>query len=72
MSERLHVLVVEDNQGDVDLIREALSDTGLVNFEIEAVSRLSEAITRLKKSVSILSCLTSGSPTARVWRPSIS
>jgi two-component system cell cycle sensor histidine kinase/response regulator CckA len=50
MSERLHVLVVEDNQGDVGLIREALSDTGFVNFQIESVSRLSEALARLKNA----------------------
>jgi putative two-component system response regulator len=48
MSEKLHVLIVEDNQADVDLIREALSDTGLVSFQIEPVSRLSEALARLK------------------------
>jgi putative two-component system response regulator len=50
MSERLHVLVVEDNQGDVDLIREALSSSGFVSFQIEAVSRLSEALARLKNA----------------------
>jgi PAS domain S-box-containing protein len=48
MSETLRVLAIEDNQADVDLIREALSDTGLVNFQIEDVSRLSEALVRLK------------------------
>jgi len=48
MSERLRVLVIEDNQGDADLIREALPETGPVGFHIEAVSRLSEALTRLK------------------------
>jgi putative two-component system response regulator len=48
VSERLHVLIVEDNQADVDLIRETLPDTGLVSFQIESVSRLSAALARLK------------------------
>jgi putative two-component system response regulator len=48
MSEILSILIVEDNQADIDLIREALSGSGFVSFQIEAVSRLSEAIARLK------------------------
>ena len=48
MSEILHILIVEDNQADVDLIRETLPDTGLVSFQVESVSRLSEALARLK------------------------
>jgi putative two-component system response regulator len=50
MSKSLHVLIVEDNQGDVDLIREALPETGPVSFQIESVSRLSEALARLKNA----------------------
>jgi response regulator RpfG family c-di-GMP phosphodiesterase len=50
MRETLRVLVVEDNQADVDLIREALSDTKFVNFQIDSVSRLSEALARLKNT----------------------
>ena len=48
MSEMLHILMVEDNPADVDLIRELLPDTGAVGFQIESVSRLSEALSRLK------------------------
>jgi putative two-component system response regulator len=48
VSEKLHVLIVEDNQADIDLIREALPETGPVSFRIESVSRLSEALARLK------------------------
>jgi putative two-component system response regulator len=48
MNERLHILIVEDNQADIDLIREALPETGPVSFQIESVSRLSEALARLK------------------------
>lgn len=48
MSETLRVLLVEDNQADVDLIQEALPETGRVSFRIESVSRLSEALARLK------------------------
>jgi putative two-component system response regulator len=47
MSEILHILIVEDNQADLDLIRETLPDTGLVSFRIESVSRLSDALARL-------------------------
>jgi putative two-component system response regulator len=50
VSEKLHVLIVEDNQADIDLIREALSSSGFVSFQIEAVSRLSEALARLKNA----------------------
>jgi PAS domain S-box-containing protein len=50
MRETLRVLVVEDNRGDIDLIREALSDTRFVNFQIDSVSRLSEALARLKNT----------------------
>jgi len=47
MSESLRVLVVEDNPADVDLIREALPDRGGVAFQVEAVSRVAEAVVRL-------------------------
>ena len=47
MSERLHVLIVEDNPADVDLMRDALPETGLIQFHSESVPRLSEALTRL-------------------------
>jgi PAS domain S-box-containing protein len=48
MSKLLSVLIVEDNQADVDLIRESLLNTGKISFRIESVSRLSEALARLK------------------------
>jgi len=44
MSERLRVLVVEDNSADVDLIRERMSVIGLLSFQINSVPRLSEAL----------------------------
>lgn len=47
MSERLRVLVVEDNPAYLDLIREYMSDSGFNRFQIDSVSRLSEAIARL-------------------------
>jgi putative two-component system response regulator len=50
MNAILKVLVVEDNPADVDLIRETLSSTRPAAFEIESVSRLSEALSRLTKS----------------------
>jgi PAS domain S-box-containing protein len=49
MSERLHVLVVEDNLADVDLIREYMADSRLIHFQIDSVSCRSEAIARLER-----------------------
>jgi PAS domain S-box-containing protein len=48
MSELIRVLLVEDNQADVDLIREMLPETGAICFRIESVSRLSEALILLQ------------------------
>jgi DNA-binding NtrC family response regulator len=45
--ETKYILVVEDNPADIDLMREALPETGLVQFQIESVPRLSDAIARL-------------------------
>jgi len=47
MSKRLHVLIVEDNPADVDLIRDALPEMGPTRFHSESVPRLSEALARL-------------------------
>ena len=72
MSERLRILVVEDNPADADFIREMLPETGPMSFQIESVSRLSEALTRLESKASISSCWTSACPTARGCKPSTS
>ena len=48
MSELIRLLLVEDNQADVGLIREMLPETGTSCFRIESVPRLSEALNRLK------------------------
>jgi two-component system CheB/CheR fusion protein len=47
MSEELRVLIVEDNPADVDLMRDALPETGPIRFHSESVPRLSEALARL-------------------------
>jgi light-regulated signal transduction histidine kinase (bacteriophytochrome) len=47
MNERLHVLIVEDNPADVDLMREALPETGPIRFQSESVPRLSDGIARI-------------------------
>jgi diguanylate cyclase (GGDEF)-like protein len=47
MNERLHVLIVEDNPADVDLMREALPETGPIQFQSESVPRLSDGIARI-------------------------
>ena len=48
MSERLRILIVEDNPADADFVQEMLSETGSASFEIESVARLFEALTRLE------------------------
>jgi len=48
MSDKLRVLIVEDNPADADFIEEPLAETGPVSFQVESVSRLSEAFTRLE------------------------
>lgn len=48
--EEIKVLLVEDNPGDVKLVRWALKNTSQVSFKIEAVERLSEAIEHLRKN----------------------
>jgi PleD family two-component response regulator len=47
MSEGLHVLIVEDNPADADLMRNALPETGPIRFHSESVPRLSDALARL-------------------------
>lgn len=42
-----HILLVEDNPGDVDLIREALSKVPAGQFELDSVDRLKTALSRL-------------------------
>jgi two-component system CheB/CheR fusion protein len=47
MSEGLHVLIVEDNPADADLMRNALPEIGPIRFHSESVPRLSDALARL-------------------------
>jgi DNA-binding response OmpR family regulator len=45
MSQPLALLLVEDNPADADLIREMLTSSGPVTFDVETASRLSDAVT---------------------------
>jgi DNA-binding response OmpR family regulator len=47
-TESFKILLVEDNPGDVRLIQEAMTETDMVEFELEHVDRLSEALARLE------------------------
>lgn len=47
MSDRLRILLVEDNPGDADLIEELLPIDGPVVFEVDCVARLSEALEKV-------------------------
>ena len=51
MDDRLKVLLIEDNPGDADLLREALEEPGIapVEFELEHVDRLSQAVQCLER-----------------------
>lgn len=49
MNEPVHVLVVEDNPGDAELIREELSQTPNSAFGLEHVARATEAAARLNR-----------------------
>jgi PAS domain S-box-containing protein len=65
MNKISHILMVEDNQADVDLIREALPETGPVSFRINFVPRLSEALEQLKDEGIDLVILDLGLPDSR-------
>jgi PAS domain S-box-containing protein len=47
MNEKLRILIVEDNPADADFIHEMLPQAGPLNFQVESVQRLSEALARL-------------------------
>lgn len=47
MNESLHILIIEDNPADVELLRDALQESGAIRFNCESVPRLSEALARL-------------------------
>ena len=49
MHEKLRLLVVEDNPADAEFIQEMLPEIGPLSFQIESVSRLSAALTRLER-----------------------
>ena len=48
MNEALRILVVEDNPGEKDFSHKMLPEAGRVGFQIESVSQLSAALTRLE------------------------
>lgn len=56
------ILLVEDNPGDVDLIRMMLAETKAVSFNIISTQRLSESIERLKTDAIDLVLLDLGLP----------
>jgi PAS domain S-box-containing protein len=48
VSERVRILLIEDNPADVDLVREALPDAGAASFLVESAPRLSAGLARLE------------------------
>jgi len=49
VSERLRILIVEDNPADADFIHEMLPQAGPLNFEVKSAQRLSEAVAQLER-----------------------
>ncbi len=49
MDNTLKLLVVEDNPEDIELVSRMLTKKQFVNFEVETVARMSEAVLRLEK-----------------------
>ena len=47
----IKVLLIEDNPGDARLIREALSDSDILNFELKWVDQLETGIELITKDV---------------------
>ena len=62
MSNKMRVLLVEDNPGDADLIREMLPSTGEAGFAIHCVPCLSDAVNFLGKEKPDLTLLDLGLP----------
>ncbi len=62
MNDKLRVLLVEDNPGDADLIREMLPSAGDVGFSIHCVPRLTDAVSFLGKEKADLTLLDLGLP----------
>ncbi len=65
MNTAVRILLVEDNPGDVDLIRDMLTETGSVNFSIESASKLSHALSRIKSGSIDVVLLDLGLPDSR-------
>jgi signal transduction histidine kinase/DNA-binding response OmpR family regulator len=57
MDKPLHILLVEDNPGDADLIREMLPSDDESEFRVHCVSRLSDAVSHLHKQKTDLALL---------------
>ncbi len=57
MNKPLRILLVEDNPGDVDLIREMLPSDDDSEFRVHCVSRLSDAVSHLHKQETDLALL---------------
>ena len=65
----LHVLLVEDNAGDVRLLREMFSAEKAGNFELTHISRMSEAVVHLAKGGVDIALLDLGLPDAHGLEP---
>lgn len=49
MNTHIKILLVEDNAGDIRIIREMLLDIGGVRFEMESINKLTEGLKRLSE-----------------------
>lgn len=48
-NDQLHVIVIEDNPGDVDLVRQMLDASVTTAFEVQCVDRLSDGLARIER-----------------------
>lgn len=61
-ADRLKILLIEDNPGDVRLIKEMLYETGTDEFEIESADRLETGIAKLDQGDTVVVLLDLGLP----------
>ncbi len=65
----IEILLIEDNPGDVRLVREMLAENGTAMFSLEVAEQLQEGLVRLAQGGLIWSCLISGCRTAAGLTP---
>ena len=63
----IRVLLIEDNEGDADLVREGLDGESSVHFHVDWATTLEAGRERLAQGKPTWSCWTCRCPTAMAW-----